>query len=251
MLAVKKLITAFLIPPGLIIIILMILALWQVRSRRWKQGGAVFLAAVLLWLSAMAPVADLLMGGLERDFPIPSKPSGDVIILLGGGVRQDVADLTGKGSPSSDMLARVVTAVRLQKRLHLPILISGGALFEQKTPEAAIVKRFLVDLGVPDEQVLMEDRSRDTVENAIFSSRICAEHGFKRPLLVTSAYHMRRSVVAFGKQGMAVQPVPAAFQVEPGKKSHWLRYMPSADNLLQTATAFKEHIGLLYYYLAL
>jgi uncharacterized SAM-binding protein YcdF (DUF218 family) len=191
------------------------------------------------------------MLGLERGYPLPAKPAGDVILLLGGGVYEGVDDLSGKGTPTDGMLGRIVTAARLQKELHCPVIVSGGAVFEFETPEAPIDKRFLVDLGVPADRVIVEEKSRDTVENAIYSAQICAARGFRHPLLVTSAYHMRRSVIACRKSGLDVVPVPSSFRANAAKKYGWIHYLPNASALEETSTALREYIGLLFYALTM
>jgi uncharacterized SAM-binding protein YcdF (DUF218 family) len=247
---VKKLIATFLLPLGLVIFLLLGLAFLQ-RRRGRPEGWGIVACALLLWGCAVAPVADRLTLGLEGGFPLPARPAGDVIILLGGGVIEGVDDLTGTGAPSPEMLTRVVTAARLQKRLHLPVIVSGGAVFEFRTPEAPVVKRFLVDLGVPAGEVITEERSRDTVENAAYSAKICAARGFRRPILVTSAYHLRRAVIAFRKQGMEVEPFPAYFRAWKGKRYGWVHYLPDAGALAQTTTALREYIGLLFYSLTM
>jgi uncharacterized SAM-binding protein YcdF (DUF218 family) len=251
MLAAKKFITAWLLPPGCIIAVMLLLALRHLHKRRWRAALATAFCASLLWACATAPVANRFMAGLERDVSLPARPEGDVIILLGGGLIEGVPDLSGSGTPSHDMQARLVTAVRLQRTLRLPVIISGGAVHEYRTAEAPVVRRFLLDLGVPKDQVIIEDKSRDTLENARYTAKICADRGFRHPLLVTSAYHMRRSVKAFASQGMNVLPIPAQFQVGPHSGYSWAHYLPQAGSMAQTATALREYIGLLYYRLTL
>ena len=137
---------------------------------------------------------------------------GDVIILLGGGANDDTRDLTGNGAPSDEMMSRLVTAVRVQKRTGLPVIVSGGAFRETDTPESWIVQRFLKDLGVPPGKILIEDKSRDTGENGRFVAEMCARKGFRNPLLVTSAYHMKRSLLIFQRNRLTVTPLPAGFR---------------------------------------
>ena len=120
-----------------------------------------------------------------------------------------------------------------------------------KTQESAIDKRFLIDLGVPAEMVIEEGKSRDTAENALRCKEILRQHGFKDPLLVTSGYHMRRSVAAFEKEGIKVTPLPARFMTSPASAVHWTDYLPSAGALGSSAAALKEQIGLIYYRCAL
>ena len=71
----------------------------------------------VLWMFSMAPIADALMRNLESGLHLAADPRGDVIILLGGGIYSDVTDFSGAGAPTEDMLGRIVTAVRLQRKL--------------------------------------------------------------------------------------------------------------------------------------
>jgi uncharacterized SAM-binding protein YcdF (DUF218 family) len=154
------------------------------------------------------------------------------------------------------MLARLVTAVRIQRQLNIPIIVSGGSVYAGDAPEAPVVGRFLVDLGVRENQLLLESRSRDTQENASYCREIMRQRGFRRPLLVTSAYHMRRSIQAFQKAGVPVTPLPAQFMTDGAKASLWSSlshleedFSPGAGSLLNSATALREYFGLLFYWL--
>lgn len=251
MFGLKKGLTALLLPPGCIIVVLLVLAWWLWRTRRPGAALLTGACALLLWTGSVTPVADFLGRGLEERYPLPSRPAGDVIILLGGDIIEGVDDLSGRGAPSPEMLSRVVTAVRLQRRLHLPVIVSGGAVLEYRTPEAPIVGRFLTDLGVPARQVILEAKSRDTVENAAFSARICAARGFRHPILVTSAYHLHRAVIAFRKAGLRVEPVPAGFLTAVGQRYAWVHYLPNARELARSAAMLREHIGLCFYALTM
>jgi uncharacterized SAM-binding protein YcdF (DUF218 family) len=203
-----------------------------------------------LWGVSISPVSDTLFSGLESQFSIPDNPKGDVIVLLGGGARDMAPDMSGTGAPSGDMLERLVTAVRLQKALGIPVIVSGGSGFSTKAPEAPIVRRFLIDLGVPSQQVIVEDKSRDTIENARYTAKIINDFKLKKPILVTSAYHMQRSVFSFERAKLRVVPFPAGFRTWKPRQYGWEDYFPDADALLDSTIALKEHIGILFYKVA-
>jgi uncharacterized SAM-binding protein YcdF (DUF218 family) len=243
MFAFKKLITPFLLPPGIFIVMLIVPGLLFLRKSRKAGVWCIFIGAAI-WLLSVGPVSNFLMKGLETGLTMPANPKGDVIVLLGGGVYEGVKDLTGAGAPSEDSLARIVTAVRLQKRLHVPIIFSGGAVFPWRKAEAPVAKRFLIDLGVPGDKIILEDKSRDTFENARYVREICEKRHFRDPILVTSAYHMKRSVLMFKMFGMEVTPVPAEFMTW-NRKYGWEDYLPGGFGAVRTAC--REYIGLLYY----
>ena len=246
MFIVKKCITPFLLPPGIFIVFLLATATWLARRKKWQGALLAGMSALLLWLAAAGPVADRLMLGLEDGLRMPRSVTGDVIILLGGGVIEGVQDLTGSGAPSEAMMARIVTAVRAQRMLRVPIIVSGGAVFANKPPEAYVVKRFLADLGVPREMVIVEEKSRDTVENALYSSEISARYGFRNPVLITSASHMRRAISAFARRQVRVVPLPVNLLGRQRRNYIWLDYLPDSGALLCTSTALHEYLGLLY-----
>lgn len=242
----KKILAAALLPPGIFILLLLWLGWRLIRKKRRGTGLVLWLLALGLWGLATGPVATRLIGSLERGYNATAVPHGDVIVLLGGGLLENVPDLTGRGAPAGDMLARLVTAVRVQRQLGVPIIVSGGVVHPGRAAEAPVVRRFLVDLGVPAEQILLEEQSRDTSDNARFSAEIIRQRGYAAPILLTSAYHMRRSLIAFTRAGITVTPLAANFQASPAKWI-WADLLPEAQHLSSTSKALREFLGLLWY----
>lgn len=248
MFAVKKIVAPFLLPPGIFIIPIIIIGLLLIRSRRWRIGMVNVLIGLALWALSTAPVANGLMQGLESEFSFPEHPSGDVIILLGGGVIGEVPDLSGNGAPTQAMMGRIVTAVRLYRRLRLPIIVTGGQVYEDNsTAEATIVRRFLVDLGVPYNHIIIEDKARDTAQNARLSAAICRRRGFSKPILLTAASHLKRACMAFEASELPVTPFPANFLGAQGAYYGPRHLLPNAGALHTSAMALHEYWGMLYY----
>jgi uncharacterized SAM-binding protein YcdF (DUF218 family) len=246
MFALKKIVTSFLIPPGILVLLLFVCCVYFISRRRWKEGFASCAAAIVVWGISTVVFADILLMGLEYSYLIPKSPRGDVIVLLGGGIYDGVPDLSGIGSPSVEMCGRIITAVRLQKLLGIPVIVSSGRVFESQTAsESAVVKRFLEDLGVPHERIIAEDKSRDTIENAKYTALICNRYGYKRPILVTSAFHMKRSVISFEKAGLNVLPVPASFRTWNKKIYGWQDFLPGGFEGI--SIALHEYLGLIFY----
>jgi len=250
MFAFKKLITPFLLPPGIFILLLGAMGIWALRRKNRPAAFISCISAALIWVFSISPTADLLMGGLEKGLTIPTDYEADVILMLGGSLYAKSQDLSGRGAPGPGTMDRMVTAARLHRRLGIPIVVSGGRVLLTGAPIAHITKRFLTDLGVSPDAVILEDRSRDTYENAVYCKAICERYGFKKPLMVTSGYHVKRALLSFNKVGMAVVPVPCALTTWPGKKYGWQHCLPSAAALQTLATACHEWIGLVYTRLA-
>lgn len=248
MFALKKTITPFILPPGIFILVIILVSLVMLYRKRWKLGLVNLIVGLMLWALSTVPLANFLIHGLESDYSIPANPSGDVIILLGGGMVEGVPDLTGTSTPSPSTMGRIVTAVRLYRRLGLPIIVTGGRVYDDAdSAVATIAKRFLMDLGVPERLITVEDRARDTAQNARLTSAICRQQGFSKPILLTAAYHLTRARMAFDAAGMQVTPIPAYFLGSRNIPNTWRHLLPRAATLHTSANALHEYIGILYY----
>lgn len=243
----KKLVAPFLLPPGLFILALLLSGGFLIFWHRRKIGIFNLIVGLLFWIFCSAPFSNFLMGGLESDFQIPQAVKGDVIVLLGGGSIDNVPDFSGYGIPTDRMIGRIVTAVRLQKYLNIPIIVSSGKVHKNSSAGAFIAKRFLIDLGVEEGQIVIEDKSRDTYENAKYTREICLRNGYKNPILVTSASHLKRSLLSFNKIGMDIVPYPANFRSKRNNNYQLYSYLPRSSSLMTTSIALHEYLGILFY----
>jgi len=245
MFILKKAVPPFLLPPGIFISVLLLAGVGCLFNRRLKSGLLCLIFGAAMWLFSIAPVSDALLRPLESVYPVPKNPTGDVIVLLCGGARRGVPDLSGEGAPSDVTVARMITAARLQRQLEIPIIVSGGTVFGKGPSEAAIVRRFMLDIGVPPERVIVEGSSRDTFENARNTAAICTARGYTRPILVTSALHLRRAVWCFKMVGQKVVPFPADIRSLHSTPYVWTNYLPGGYRNL--SAALHEYMGLAYY----
>ena len=244
---VQRIIACFIIPPGMFIVCVLVVSVYFVLKKQHRYALTSTLFALIIWGFSISPVTDKIMLPLESGLTIPDKISGDVIILLCAGSYDTVPDLTGSGMPDEDMLGRLVTAVRLYRILKVPVVVSGGVPPGERIPKAEAAGRLLVDLGIPHDMLIIEDKSANTLENAGNSSKVCRQRNYNRPILVTSAYHIKRSVMAFNKFGMHVLPVPANFRNGSRQEYGWVSYLASADALETAQRALREYVALGYY----
>ncbi len=241
----QKLLIAAILPPGGLI--LLALAGLYLAWREWRFGRTlVFVALAVLWLLATPAVSDLLRLSLENRFPpqpIEAIPSADAIVALGGGMAP-----ASSRNPHPDLGSaadRYWHAARLWRAGKAPeIVVSGGSLpwRDARGSEAEAAVRFLVDLGVPSNRILLESASLDTRENAQMTEAVLRTRGARRVLLVTSALHMRRALARFAIPGIEVIPVAADHEVgddPPGL----IRWLPDTDALDGSRRALKEHLG--------
>jgi len=247
----SKILGFFALPSNLVVVAGLIGAL--LLPTRFKRTGRVLVAAslVLLAILGLSPLGNMLIMPLENRFP-PWRGTGEVtgIVVLGGAVTPDVS--VSRNEVSLNESAERLTAAALLAAAYprAKIIFSGGdaGLVRAEGAEAPLARRLLLGLGVPAERLIPEDRSRNTVENAVFSKELAAPKSGDRWLLVTSAYHMPRSIGVFRRAGFAVEAFPVDWRTVDGPDA--LR--PSAsvgDGLKRIDTAVREWVGLLVYWL--
>jgi uncharacterized SAM-binding protein YcdF (DUF218 family) len=138
----------------------------------------------------------------------------------------------------------------LRRYPNARILFSGGsgALIDDADAEASFAVLLLESFGIARNRITLEDRSRNTVENAVFSKAIIQPKPGERWLLVTSAYHMPRAIGVFRKAGFPVEPYPVDWRTR--RADDGLRpFATIVDGLRQTDTAVHEWVGLAIYWL--
>lgn len=238
----------FLLPPGIFVTLVLGFGLWNVKKARIKQACGWFLAGALMWLALTRPVGDIALSGLEYAYLPPAEVKGDVIVVLSGGMTEGVPAGAAGPALSGASLERAAEAARLYRRYKLPVIVSGGAVFS-RLAESAVIKEYLVSLGLPPEKIITEELSRDTMENALFSKKLCDEKGYKKAVIVTSAYHMRRAVLSFEKAGFRdFIPYPTAYKSSKAAKCNFIDFLPGPGENLRIA--LHEYLGLVFYKLA-
>jgi uncharacterized SAM-binding protein YcdF (DUF218 family) len=246
MVFVSKVCTALFLPPGCIISGLVFFAVFFPRRR----GPVMLLAAGIVYLLSVEPVKDLLLKPLEDAYPpfAGGADGSEALVVLGGGGVQASPEAGGGDTLSGAALKRLVYAFGLRDSFTGPYLAAGGRVFDRgQEAEAEAAFRLLVSLGLPSSRVLKETESGNTWENAKNTARL---FGFKRNILVTSAYHMRRSVFCFENNGFSVIPAPADYLCSRASRRDVFSFLPSHEAFSGVYTALHEYLGLLYYRLA-
>ena len=217
------------------------------RPARWI---ALFSLAAL-GLMAFSPLPRAVIRPLEDRFPQQDARKGPVtgIVVLGGAVGIARGDIVLNSSA-----VRMTKAVELA-RLHpeAKIVFTGGAanlITEAKETEADGAKLLFEALGLDPARLILEDQSRNTRENAVFSRRLVDPRPGERWLLVTSAWHMPRSIGVFRMAGFDVEAFPVDYW-SSGEVDDFIRPYSRAPRALEVAdNGFKEWVGLLAYRLA-
>ena len=239
---------SFLLPPGVFFVCLWALAiyLWRQDKRAVQRrvAAGIFLVTTLFYLLSTSYISHMLMSQLENIYDQPAHPQGDVIIMLGGGATKDTSNLGEQGNLCAVPAARLLTAAELYNQLHVPVLVSGGQVYADSGPEAVIAHRELVRLGVPEDMILTEPNSLNTRQNAMYSCGILREKGLEHPILVTSAFHMERSVLNFAKEGFQVVPCPTDYRTSRKQVFHYNKLMPQSGSLDESVTVLREKLRL-------
>lgn len=241
---IKFIYNTFLLPPGIFIIAFALLGIWLYKKQHRIELGFLGIT-ILFYLSSTLLVSNLLMHPLENEYRPPALIDGDVIIWLGGGATLATPNLHSKGHLSPIAANRLLTCIQLYHQLHLPIIVSGGQVYKTTGREARIAQKILLDVGVPNEKIFVEDHSLNTTENALNVKQILNQHHFRQPILITSAFHLPRAVREFKKAGVVVMPYPADYHTNVSFRFSSRQLVPSAEALNDLSLALKEYLGLL------
>jgi len=246
----SKLLGVFAFPSNVAILIgilgLLLLPTRLARVGRWLA----FVSLLMLSILGLSPLGNMLIIPLENRFPPWDAARGapDGIIILGGVID---ASRPGNQIMLNESAERLTVVPDLARRYpNALILFSGGsgALIDDGSAEAGAAVRLLESLGVSRDRVVLEARSRNTVENAVFSKLIVHPKRNERWLLVTSAFHMPRAIGVFRKAGFPVEAYPVDWRTH-GADDMMRPFAVASDGLQRSDTAVHEWVGLLVYWL--
>lgn len=221
--------------------------------RRVRIARHLLAGVALLWLLlAVVPVGDGLLRPLEERFPPPGLPAVvDGIIVLGGAVVPGISQ--ARGQPAVNQAAeRMIEFVALAQRYpQARRVFSGGSglLREPDLAEAPVAAALFARLGLAPDTLVLEDRSRNTRENALYTQALVRPQPGERWLLVTSAAHMPRAVGVFQRLGWSVIPYPCDYRTRPDDGSAPFLRFDLLWGLELMDTALREWLGLLSYWL--
>lgn len=229
---------------------------FSVFTKNVKRKSALSIASLicLLIFSNIWIIANLMAPFHDTPNPMKENEQYKTGILLGGITSYDKKDKEGYFNISSD---RFIQTALLYKKGHIKnILVSGGqngVFKEDDFSEAAFIKKHLIDLGIPSENIFIEEASRNTIENAKFCKAILKANNLDKDkiVLITSAFHMQRARLIFQQEGYDIRAYPCAFSILPGTTTFKLHYLiPSTKAMDWWQIFLKEVIGRLYYNLS-
>lgn len=217
-------------------------------ARAWRWLPAAGLG--VLYLFSIEPVSNALWKALEAPPLTSIKPDVvyDAVIVLGGMIDDRAMAEYGRTEFNENVDRLLAGRDLLAENKARYVLLSGGDGNPQggEHPEAQVLQRQLIAWGVDPARIVIEDRSRNTRENAVESARIVRERGWRSLLLVTSAFHMPRSLGCFRAVGLEPDTLSVDFRASTLQLAP-ASFLPRAGALDASTAALREFFGRVVY----
>lgn len=244
----KKIIGPFFDPLSICLIVfaLGLLMLWFTKKQR---AGRILVSIgfIFLVLTSYTRVPALFIKPLESQYPsmltIDRSAGVKWIVVLGGGVAADTG-MPPNSQLTAPSLARLIEGVRIHNLLpQTRLLVSGGPVYTD-IPEAEVMAKTALSLGIDPKKLVVDTESIDTEEQALLIKKVIGTDPF---ILVTSAYHMPRSVALAKKLGLHPIPAPTDHaNKNTTLKTHPAIFFPNAANIQTVESATHEYLGLIW-----
>jgi len=240
----KKIISTFLMPLPLGVLFIL-LGIFFLTKQKYRSAKYILTFSVLwLFIFSYAPVVDRLLYQIESSYPTLKKaPQESKYIYLLGGGHNDDETLPITSQVFSESVVRLTEAIRLYRELENrpKIIVSGYSGPYTNTTHAIMQNRLAQALGIPKRDIIISPEPQDTEEEAINAKNIIGNSAF---ILVTSAYHMKRSMIWFEKYGLSPTPAPTYHQAT--NKNHNYTDIFSSHALMNSRIVFHEVLGMLW-----
>lgn len=241
----------FFLQPSSALLVVALTGAALLYTRWWRAGRlAVTATLALLAIAGLSPLGQALILPLEQRFaPLADDaPAPDGIIVLGGAFDTVVSPARGVVAlnEAAERLTALVSLARRYPRAKLVFSGGSGQIFYPAAREAELARDMLAEAGLDPDRLTVEDRSRNTFQNALMSKSILRPKAGERWLLVTSAFHMPRAVGCFRRVGFAVTAYPVDYRTR-GTADLWRPFASVSEGLRRVDLAVHEWIGLVVY----
>jgi uncharacterized SAM-binding protein YcdF (DUF218 family) len=246
---VSKVVWFFAQPSGLLLLVLIVGSALLFTRHQVAGRRLVLVGTGIVLIGGLLPLSTWLIIPLENRFPradLSGKEIDGMIVL--GGVEDSRVAAQRHTHAFNEAGERLTEVVALARRFpNAKIVFAGGsnAVLSRPTIGAEAAGQVLQDLGIAD-RLILERRSRDTWENALFTKALLDPQPGERWLLLTSGWHMPRAMGVFRKVGFEVEPWPVDYRTASDWDALWLFDAP-AEGLKRLDTVVREWVGLLVY----
>ncbi len=239
----------FFLRPETMLLLLFVLPYFLLRRERVEAATRTLSFALSVTvLIGLFPVGNVVLNPLERAYPVNPEINAPAGIIVLGGMEDIAPDHTGNVAQVNDAAERLIVAYELARRFpEATVLYSGGKLVFNADNAGGfeVGPDILRRLGLPEERLIVEGRSRTTAENATLSREMVPDQGTGPWVLVTSAFHMPRALGSFCAAGWRnLIPYPVDYRGGDMFSAH---QMGSRQPPRQLNIGVKEWIGLLAY----
>ncbi len=245
----QKMIWFLILPTSVTVVLLCVGLAWINRRKRLGQGLILF-GILIIYVLSLPGTADLILKPLEERYaPVKidniAADAVDAVVVPGGG-SIDLDWIGAPPEPNAETLSRLVTGVGLAKGLKVPLVLCGGngEPFATEVNDADAMERAAYAMGMPKNQLIVENTSRNTLENSYAVRKLVKGN---RIVLATSAYYMRRAVAMFIRRGFTVIAAPTYFQVQTRKFS-FNSFIPKAGDLDRSTVGIAEWVSMAWWH---
>lgn len=241
-----KFISNLIISPSLFILIVLLAGIFINRYNMNRCRKILILIGVVCYILSIRPTKEIVVRILEpQKISSPAEIEKTMAyVLLGGGLVEGtpIGDI-----PGTFAYSRIVETAILYNKSPKKIFITGGRVYEnESSSESSVYKGVLVALGIPEEDIILEEKSRTTYENAIYTKELLKGSNIDSITLITSASHMFRAKSTFKALDINVAIAPSGYM--SNKSSYKAQdFLPSATNLNSVLRSFWEYIGIIVY----
>jgi uncharacterized SAM-binding protein YcdF (DUF218 family) len=240
----------FLVMPLTIVISLLLVSVFS-KNNKWKKRTFYISFCMLLFFSN-----EFIANAVMHSWEVEARPYATLkkykvgIVLTGAtiyGLKPDDRVYFHRGAD------RVIHTIQLYKLgLIEKILISGGIgrlMPTEEEPEAFKFKKVMLLAGIPEQDIIVEADTRNTAESAVEVKKLLAEFKFQESdcLLITSAFHMRRSILSYKKEGLALDSFSTDFYAHKIEFSFDELFLPQLDAMVKWNKIVKEWVGVAAY----
>lgn len=251
---ISKVFWFFAQPSNLIILLFTIGIVLYFCHKRQTAIRLITFSIVTIALAGLSPMSNLMMLSLEEQYAKPAIENLDApdgIIVLGGMLDTLISERRNETTLNNGA-ERLTEAAKMALRFPKSrILVTGGvgALIYRGRDEATMAKKFLIDLGIDKDRIQIETQSKNTWQNAVFSKKLIKPKAGENWLLITSAFHMPRSMGVFRAAGFPVTPWPVDYRTR-GMEDAWRFSARPSKAWRNIDVAVKEWVGYIAYSLS-
>lgn len=247
----SKLIWFFIQPSNLLLILFISGLIFYSKGWRKTAIRVLSLSVALFALAGLSPLNHMMMLTLEEQHVKPrmeelDSPAGFIVL---GGMIDTLVSGARREMTLNHAAERLTEAARLAYRYpDAKIVISGGvgAILYAGSDEASAAKQFFTDIGIAPDRILIETESRNTWQNAVYTKSLLKPQAGEQWLLITSAFHMPRSMGVFRAADFEVTPWPVDYRTR-GMEDMWRFTIQPSKALRNIDIAAKEWVGYLAY----